>query len=441
MKRLALLAALILGLVLGYYCLAMASDARALRDAPRAVASVKPPIPMSSTDEAAFDEALSFEKGTAYPAQVRVDLRDGIARPGAKSAAVTVELSAPSPNTVIAIVKCSSGDGAGPSEPRVQAIIFRPGDPLISEARCKIKSANRGDSVAFTQVHVPDGAVVGRRKAMARIQSSGTPTRHDKENVRAPYQFTPYGELIYSLRPSEMMISDENVKGAWSTQLPHGRTQPANKETGYYGTHEMGAVVQSSRAIRLQTERLDTPLAVPETGKSYPFQAAVLSAHKHADLHFKYGSVEWEARMPDRVGSWPALWLLPASGWPPEIDVYEGFSHNPEWTPSVSLSSALHGGTDRKRSFARGMFRMQLGDVGIKGDLTKQFHTFQVRVTPNWITMFVDGVETTRYANPFEGTIWFPLMTVAVKAPESSSYDAGSGAMEIRSLKIWRQDD
>jgi beta-glucanase (GH16 family) len=367
-----------------------------------------------------------------------------VALPGDKSAAVIVELSEASANTVIAIVKCVRGKGAGPKTPRVQAVIFRPGDPLQSEARCDIESADRGDTVTFSQVHLPDGARAGERKAVVRVQEGVTPTRIDPNEFRAPYAFTPYGELIYEMDPSDIKISDENSKGAWSTQLPHGRIQPSNRETGYYGTAEMGAVKTRDNIVRLQSERLEAAMDLGDPLRTYPFMAAVLSAKKHRDLHFTYGAVEWEARMPDRTGTWPALWLLPSSGWPPEIDVYEGFSHNPEWTPAVGLSSALHGGKSSegiKRAFVRGGFRMQMGDFGLKGDLTDEFHKFQARVTPKWITIFVDDVETMRYANPFRGTTWFPLMTIAVKAEADDPFDQGSGAMDIRSLKIWRAED
>ena len=30
--------------------------------------------------------------------------------------------------------------------------------------------------------------------------------------------------------------------------------------------------------------------------------------------------------------------------------------------------------------------------------------------------MFIDGVETMRYANPFKGETWYPLTNIAIKA-------------------------
>jgi hypothetical protein len=54
--------------------------------------------------------------------------------------------------------------------------------------------------------------------------------------------------------------------------------------------------------------------------------------------------------------------------------------------------------------------------------------------------MFVDGIETMRYTNPFKGENWYPLTNVAVKARPDSPYTGGSGDMTLRSLKVWRSE-
>jgi hypothetical protein len=54
--------------------------------------------------------------------------------------------------------------------------------------------------------------------------------------------------------------------------------------------------------------------------------------------------------------------------------------------------------------------------------------------------MFIDGVETMRYANPFKVETWYPLTNVAVKAKDDSPYTDGSGSMTLRSLKVWRAE-
>jgi beta-glucanase (GH16 family) len=144
--------------------------------------------------------------------------------------------------------------------------------------------------------------------------------------------------------------------------------------------------------------------------------------------------------MPNRKGSWPALWLLPVAGWPPEIDVYEGFGYNGSWVFASDLSTNLHGGDKLQRTFTRPAMRMKMSTFGLPNTLDSDFHTFAVTVDEDLITMFVDGVETMQYANPFKGETWYPLTNVAVKAKPESKYEDGSGAMVLKSLKVWRKE-
>jgi beta-glucanase (GH16 family) len=166
----------------------------------------------------------------------------------------------------------------------------------------------------------------------------------------------------------------------------------------------------------------------------------MLSGHKTTETHFKYGSVEWVVKMSNRKASWPALWLLPVSGWPPEIDVYEGFGYNGSWKFPSDLSTNIHGGHKGSHKFDRSAMNMKMSTFGLSNTLDSEFHTFAVTVTPEWITMFIDGGETMRYANPFKGETWYPLTNVAVKADPKSAYDDGSGDMVLRSLKVWRAE-
>ena len=41
---------------------------------------------------------------------------------------------------------------------------------------------------------------------------------------------------------------------------------------------------------------------------------------------FSYGKFDLEAQLPDNPYSWPAFWMWSWSDWPPEIDVFEGYS-------------------------------------------------------------------------------------------------------------------
>ena len=406
-----------------------------LRYAP---AQPSPTIAMPAAAERTPYTRASFADGMRYPPPVTVDLLDGSAKPGATTAAVRVQLSAAAPNTVIAYIRCRAGAGAAPVADRTQAIIFRPGDPIDVPVACPVRSGDAGDTVEFIQAYAPDGAKQGNKTALARFIEAAATTPTDVTGFRTPYRFAPLGKLVYDADAVTLAFADKGAGNIWSTGLPHGRTQPGNGEVGYYGAMATGAISATPGGLVLRSARIAKP--IDAAGSRYPFLASVLSGHASRDLQFTYGSIEWVARMPDRTGSWPALWLGAVGGWPPEIDAYEGFSFNREWKPASSLSSTIHGGRGGKRSFTRSLYRLRMGDLGLPATLTSDFHRFQLTVDPGWITVFIDGVETFRYANAFGGTRWYPLMTVGVKADPADPYDSGSGDMLIRSVRIWRSE-
>ena len=433
------IAIILAGLFCGLLFIADASDSRAMRDARRDIAKTPPPISYPENDDLNSLPSSTFSKGTTFPEAVTVSLKNTFVAPKSKHVFVIAELSAPTANTVVAVVKCSNKKGKSLEKSKVQAVIFRPMGPVKQAVKCDLKSSKEGNTVSFTQAHVPDGAKPGERHALATITSKQNPTQPPAQEERPPYKFQPYGDLIYEMDIQKMDIRDDFIRGSWSTNLGHGRTQPANRETGYYGTLSMGAISKNATHVTLNSKRLETPIDAKDNRPPYPFMSSVLTGKTVKATHFQYGAIEWKAKMPSQKGTWPALWLLPTSGWPPEIDVYEGFSFNKEWTPAVSLSSAIHGGKGNKRSFKRSVFRLQTGDIGLSADLTKDINSYQARVTPAWITLFVNDVETVRYANPFQGKTWYPIMTVAVKARPDSTYQNGTTDMEIHSLKIWSQ--
>ncbi len=351
---------------------------------------------------------------------------------------VPVTLDKPSPNTVIAHVRVFNGAGGQADPDTTKSIIFRPGDPLVKTASFNVRGMNEGNSVKAVQAQVPDGG--DRQGEGIRITAKAGSVNEPVEGGRAPLTFAPLGTPCYSETGQTIQFDDKGGPGCFSTSLSHGRTQVGNGETGYYGTVDMGGFSRTPEGLVLSSRRLEKPVRMGSPATEYPFLATMLSGHRTPETQFKYGSVEWVVKMSNRAGSWPALWLLPTSGWPPEIDVYEGFGYNGSWKFPSDLSTNIHGGRNQVHMFSRPGMRMTMGSFGLPATLDSEFHTFAVTVDKEWITMFIDGVETMRYANPFKGETWYPLTNVAVKAKEDSPYDEGSGAMTLRSLKVWRAE-
>ena len=379
-----------------------------------------------------------YDGGKKYPALAKVRIENFEVPVGATVVHVPVTLDRPSPNTVIAHVRVFNGAG-GRADPDVtQSIIFRPGDPLTKTASYKVRDMREGNTVKAVQADVPDGAE--RQGGGILITAKAGAVNVPIEGGRAPLKFTPLGTPCFDETGQTVQFDDEGGPDRFSTALAHGRTQVGNGETGYYGTVDLGGFRRTPEGLVLSSRRLDKPVKVGSPATEYPFLAVMLSGHRTPETQFKYGSVEWVVKMSNRPGSWPALWLLPTGGWPPEIDVYEGFGYNGSWNFPSDLSTNLHGGRKLVHTFSRPAMQMTMRTFGLPATLDSEFHTFAVTVDKEWITMFIDGVETMRYANPFKGETWYPLTNVAVKAKEDSPYDQGSGAMTLRSIKVWRAE-
>ncbi|CAN5802707.1 hypothetical protein BH09VER1_BH09VER1_49550 [soil metagenome] len=386
----------------------------------------------------AQDDSDIYKGGKKYPPIANVRIENFDVPIGTTEVHVPVTLDKASPNTVIAHVRVFDGQGGRADPTTTKPVIFRPGDPLTKTATFAVRSMSEGANVKAVQADVPDGAE--RKGGGILITARGDAVNNPTEGGREPLKFEPLGALSYSATGETIQFDDEGGSMRFSTSLPHGRTQVGNGETGYYGTVAMNGFQRTSEGLVLSSRRLAEPVKVGSPAMYYPFLAVMLSGHKTPETHFKYGSVEWVVRMPNRFESWPALWLLPTSGWPPEIDVYEGFGYNGSWKFPSSLSTNLHGGENQIRTFTRPAMYMKMDNFGLADTLDSEFHTHAVTVDPEWITMYVDSVETMRYANPFKGETWYPLTNVAVKAKDGSPYNEGSGDMTIRSIKVWRKE-
>jgi beta-glucanase (GH16 family) len=388
---------------------------------------------------------FDFQNGTAYPQKAAVSIGTVKVPPGATEAFVPIRLNRATPNTVILrlLTKNGSGTLAGVAGTHFQkvdtTIFFRPGDPLEQTVRIPLLKMDAGRN--FT-LYLPEGAigaaVINSWAAITAVAGASTGVAKTT-GFRPARAFTPTGTLAYQLDPATVTWSDAGSTAAWRTRLPHGRTQPANGESGLYldpALHQspLPPLATENNEVVIRSQQLLTPLFYDN--QYFYHGAAVLTGQKMPATQIQYGQYEWTAMMPNRRGGWPALWLLPTSGWPPEIDVYEGFGYGSGWNFSRNISSNIHGGANNTRTFTALMQVNALTAYGLSGFDTG-YHRYAVDIQPDFITWFVDGKETYQTVNPFRGTTWFPLMNVAVK--HSGDYIGGTGEMRVRSFVVYKK--
>lgn len=393
----------------------------------------------TASDFSTFD----FANGTKLPEKATLSIGDATFMPGVNVAYVPVTLDRPTPNTVIARVVTVNGSGtlralSGYNFRTVDTVvIFRPGDPLVQTVAVPIISASEGQQFQLKLRETPWGGLQGQASGTVTATTAMEATPKATGTFRAARTFEATGQLQFELQKETHKRSPEGGWNRWATSLSHGRTQIANGETGLYLDSTLfsgieGPVYWSSEGLVLHTQTLKQPIYYE--GRNWYYGASVLDGRNFLASQIGYGQYEWEARMPNRRGSWPAFWLVSTSGWPPEIDVYEGFGYQSYWDFDRHVAHTLHGGSGGVRSFQRGVTIQTEQAYGLKG-YSQGFHRFAVDIQRDYITWFVDGMETYQSVNPFQGFRWYPIMNVAVKTTDA--YTDGSGDMTIRSFRIY----
>jgi beta-glucanase (GH16 family) len=156
-----------------------------------------------------------------------------------------------------------------------------------------------------------------------------------------------------------------------------------NNELEYYTRENLELTPEIGMVITAKKVPTDTPI------QSYmgPAQWSSAKIHTGNKLSFRYGYLEFSARTPKGVGTWPALWLLGTSlltgtPWPEcgEIDLFEGVGRSPN-----QVQGTIHG---PEYSGEFGLTRF----FDHSDPLFQNFHRYAIEWQPDRIEWFFDGL-------------------------------------------------
>ncbi len=164
----------------------------------------------------------------------------------------------------------------------------------------------------------------------------------------------------------------------------------------------------------------------------------------------KYGRFEFRAKLPQGVGYWPALWMLPENsvygGWPAsgEIDIMEN-----KGNLLTFVQGTIHYGNAGTDTDETQTYTLPVGQ-------TTNFHSYLLEWTTNAVLWYVDGLlyETQTnwfsgggsYPAPFNQSFYF-LMNLAVGGnyfgnPSKTNINANStfpGDMQVDYLRVFNE--
>jgi beta-glucanase (GH16 family) len=104
----------------------------------------------------------------------------------------------------------------------------------------------------------------------------------------------------------------------WITQERWGQF---HKDKPYVWYDEDSVITNQDGSVSLLSEH--KPKYFKEIGRTAQMAVGLLSCTEQ----FGYGVFELECKLPDLAYSWPAFWMWSWSDWPPEIDIFEGYSN------------------------------------------------------------------------------------------------------------------
>lgn len=278
------------------------------------------------------------------------------------------------------------------------------------------------------------------------IQVNG---ENNKDNVIAYIDDFNYGKLdsfttIYKYLvwsdefDSSGMINDK--KWFHQTKLPEGGSW-YNGEIQHYTNRIENSKVENG---------ILKVIAKKETFTNQGFTKQYTSARLNSKFAFKYGRVEFSAKLPTGNGTWPAVWLLGKNinedgaywdnlgfgktNWPAcgEIDILEHWGGNQNFVQSAIHSLSSFGGT------------VNLGGQTINTASTA-FHVYSMEWTPEKMVFSVDSNihysynPTVKNAStwPFDAEQYF-ILNFAIQPSIAANFT--QGALEIDYIRVYQEN-
>jgi len=236
------------------------------------------------------------------------------------------------------------------------------------------------------------------------------------------------GTTPYTLAWSDEFDGNALNTANWTAELGRG---PNNDG---WGNGEAQTYTDSADNLRVSGGSL--LIEAHKTGSDWT-SARIKTQAKRS---FKYGKIEFRAKLPSGVGPWPAAWMMgeniATAGWPAcgEIDVME-------WRGTGSDANSVGHATHSPSRFGGNPIEARVP----VSNLSTQFHTFAVLWEPNRVTFSVDGLTTATWTtadtgSPFEKDFFLLLNLAMGGAYNSGQIDSGltSALYEVDYVRVYQ---
>lgn len=204
----------------------------------------------------------------------------------------------------------------------------------------------------------------------------------------------------------------------WSDEFDYtGKPDP--EKWGYdigghgWGNNELQYYTDDIKNVSVEDGML-TITAIREDIEGMEYSSARLVSREKGD--FLYGRIEVSAKLPEGLGTWPAIWMLPTEwkygGWPDsgEIDIMEHVGYDQNRVHITVHTEAYNHSIGT-----------QVGKNKVVENVSGEFHKYRVDWTPETIKGYIDDDKIFEFQNEHSGSATWPfdqkfhlLMNIAV---------------------------
>jgi beta-glucanase (GH16 family) len=256
-----------------------------------------------------------------------------------------------------------------------------------------------------------------------------------------PFDGCPGMEAIGNLPVDPNKQPVDSTKWHHQTQLPNGYSWYNDEQQHYTNDTENSYTSDGTLKIVAKKE------SYSDQGHTKPYTSARLNSK----FAFKYGKVEFSAKMPSGVGTWPAVWMLNknvnepggyfidnfgTTNWPAagEIDILEHWGKNPYYAQSAMHTPSSYGGT------------INHGGRTIP-TIFSEFHTYTMDWNQDRIVFAIDGQVHYTYNPGIKNAETWPyddefylLLNIAIEKPEVTASNLNFALMEVDYIRVYHHE-
>lgn len=168
-------------------------------------------------------------------------------------------------------------------------------------------------------------------------------------------------------------------RNKWRVGQPWGNIHPGDMHQWY----SEAAIRADSGLLRLLAVHRPARVNVLGRDTIVPFQVGLICS----DISFStlYGYFELRCKLPSGPAVWPAFWLAPVHGWPPEIDIFEMYGKR-TGRSIRRVTNSLHFG-----NIEAGNKGQHITGIRLPADTDKRFYTYACLWKFDCIEFYVNG--------------------------------------------------